>query len=238
MKKTAIVTGADRGLGYSIVRGLLEREYVVIAGEFNSKWSKLSDINSNNLHIVPLDVIKQDTIDNMMNFAKKDFQGIDLLINNAGIINKNYTATLEETLDMEEIKQVYDVNAIGALRVCKAIVPLMKGIKRVVFISSEAGSISNCFRNSWYAYCMSKAALNMMAKIMYNDLSEKGYTFRVIHPGYVKSYMHGEINDDGEYESDDAAKIVLHTCLDLDVDENRLFMIDDKKKNVYGEDEK
>lgn len=229
--KTAIVTGADRGLGCSITKILLERGYRVIAGEYNKEWSQLNNISADNLFIIPLDIADQASINAMSDFANSNFDGIDLLVNSAGIINKNRNYSIRDDLDVEAMKHLFDINAVGTLRVCKAIIPLMKGLKRICIISSEAGSVVKSYRTGWYAYCMSKAALNMAATIMFNDLKQSGYTFRVIHPGYVGSYMDGK-KATGKYEPDEAAAIVVNTCLELKVDEDRIYMIDDEQ-NEY-----
>ena len=62
---------------------------------------------------------------------------------------------------------MFDINALGPLRVVEAFLPLMvnSGLRRLCFVSSEAGSIGDATRQSWYGYCMSKAALNMAVKV-------------------------------------------------------------------------
>ncbi len=74
-------------------------------------------------------------------------------------------------------------------------------MKRLCFVSSEAGSITVAHRKDGYAYCMSKASLNMAVKLMFNELRPQGYTFRLYHPGWVNSYMGGDQKGtSGKYE--------------------------------------
>ena len=113
---------------------------------------------------------------------------LDVLISNAGVNSKTIYVGIREPQDYDEMHRLYDVNALGALRVVGAFLPLMAQgqNKRLCFVSSEAGSIGAAERTSWYGYCMSKAALNMGIKILYNELRPAGYTFRVYHPGWVR----------------------------------------------------
>lgn len=74
------------------------------------------------------------------------------------------------------MQKVFNTNTLGTLRVTNSLIPLIvkSSDKLIVNISSEAGSISTCQRSSWYAYCMSKAALNMQSAIIHNSLKELG----------------------------------------------------------------
>ena len=123
-----------------------------------------------------------------------------------------------------------DVNALGPLRVVEAFLPLMDQglLKRLCFVSSEAGSITRSYRDAWFGYCMSKAALNMGISILFNDLRQEGYSFRVYHPGWVRSYMGGEKNLEADLEPEEAAGFALGYFLaDLSPeDEDRLVMRD------------
>jgi len=123
---------------------------------------------------------------------------------------------------------VYDVNALGPLRVTEAFLPLMdpSDFKRLCFVSSEAGSITRAYRKGLFGYCMSKAALNMAVKILFNDLHPAGYTFRVYHPGWIRSYMLGEKNKEATFEPEEAAAKAIPIFLDEQEDEGKLTLID------------
>ncbi len=81
-------------------------------------------------------------------------------------------------------------------------------------------------RTAWYAYCMSKAALNMGVKLMFNHLHPEGYTFRLYHPGWVRSYMGGQKNTEADLEPEVAAAYALPFFLDARADEDRLVLRD------------
>jgi hypothetical protein len=77
---------------------------------------------------------------------------------------------------------------------------------------------------------MSKAALNMGVRILFNDLHPAGYTFRVYHPGWVRSYLHGEKNMEATFEPEEAAANAIPILLNDREDEDRLVMVDYDEK--------
>lgn len=99
-------------------------------------------------------------------------------------------------------------------------------MKRLCFVSSETGSITRCERQAWYGYCMSKAALNMAVKITFNRLWPEGYTFRVYHPGWIRSYMHGSKDTEADLEPGEAAEKAIPFFLEEREDEGHLVLID------------
>ncbi|WJH32813.1 SDR family NAD(P)-dependent oxidoreductase [Paenibacillus sp. CC-CFT747] len=131
-------------------------------------------------------------------------------LHNADILGDIH-AKVTDPLDMEEIQKVYNVNALGALRVTNALVSLVMGsnTKLIVNISSEAGSIGTCWRESWFAYCMSKAALNMQSALIHNELKKEGGQVMVFHPGHVRSYMRGTLDESGRLTPAEAAGSIL-----------------------------
>ncbi|MBN1371022.1 MAG: SDR family NAD(P)-dependent oxidoreductase, partial [Anaerolineaceae bacterium] len=194
--KTVLVTGADRGLGLALCAGLLEQGWMVFAGQYLPDWPELGALaekHHGKLHILPLDVSSSESVKQAAQQAARLTSHLDLLISNAGITHPNMMRTIREEQDYDGILQMYNVNAVGALRVMEAFLPLLDqgSLKRLCFVSSEAGSIARSYRTSWFGYCMSKSALNMAVSILFNDLRPAGYTFRVYHPGWVRSYMSG-----------------------------------------------
>lgn len=94
-----------------------------------------------------------------------------------------------QRVDYSTFAVPYNINALGAMRLVHSFAPLMKdsGIKRLCFVSSEAGVVSVAHRTEVSSYCMSKTALNMALRLMFNQLQPMGYTFRLYHPGWVRS---------------------------------------------------
>ena len=187
---TAVVTGADRGLGLALTSGLLDTGWRVFTGQYKADWPELGELavrHSESLTLVPLDVSSQASALEAARLAGEHTDTLDLLISNAGVNSPKRTATICEGQDYEEMHRLYDTNSLGALRMVEAFLPLMQtsAMKRLCFVSSEAGSITRAKRNAWFSYCMSKAALNMGVQLLFNDLRLGGYTFRLYHPGGI-----------------------------------------------------
>jgi NAD(P)-dependent dehydrogenase (short-subunit alcohol dehydrogenase family) len=132
------------------------------------------------------------------------------LINNAAMLG-DIKATLLDELDFAEMQTVFNVTALGALRVSSALLPLiLQGSQKlIVNISSEAGSIGACYRTSWFGYSMAKAALNMQSAIIHNQLKTLGGQVLAIHPGWVKTYMEGQFNEAAELTADQSAQHIM-----------------------------
>ena len=231
MEKTVFVTGADRGLGLALCAGLLERGWRVFAGQYMPGWPELDALAGRfpeTLHIVPLDVCSIDSARAAARIVSEKADHLDLLINNAGVISPAMSHTIREPQDYAEMHRLYDVNSLGPLRVGEAFLPLMDqgALKRLCFVSSEAGCISRSHRQSWFGYCMSKTALNMAVSILFNHLRPEGYTFRLYHPGWVRSYMSGSKNLKADLEPEQAAAKALPFFLGEREDEACLVMVD------------
>ncbi len=227
---TAFVTGADRGLGLALCAGLLARGWHVWAGQYMPDWSELTALREQypeQLRLIPLDVGSTASVGAAAQQVGADTGHIDLLINNAGV-SARQAGPIREPQNYDEMQRVYGVNALGPLRVVEAFLPLTDAseMKRLCFVSSEAGSINCCERTSWYGYCISKTALNMTVRIMFNDLHPQGYTFRLYHPGWVRSYMSGVKNNQADLEPEEAAAKALPFFLNERQDEDRLVLCD------------
>ncbi|NJL61438.1 MAG: SDR family oxidoreductase [Methylacidiphilales bacterium] len=110
---------------------------------------------------------------------------IDVLINNAGIVER----VSLENLDFDSIRRQFEVNAIGALRVTHALLPLLKPGSKVVMMTSRMGSIDDNTSGDSYGYRMSKVALSMAGKSLSHDLKPLGIAIAILHPGLVQTRM-------------------------------------------------
>ena len=208
-EQIAFVTGADRGLGLALTARLLDKGWRVFAGQYLPDWPELAALAIQyveRLVQVPLDVSDTSSTLAAAERLGKHADRVDLVINNAGVLS-SHAGPIREPQDYDEMLRMYDVNALGPLRLVEALLPLTdrSALKRHCFISSEAGSINRCERTSWYGYNMSKTALNMAVKLLFNRLRPEGYTFRVYYPGWMRSYMWGYKDTKAKLEPEEAA---------------------------------
>jgi len=229
MDRTALVTGADRGLGLAVCAGLLERGWIVFAGQFLPEWPDLAALQAKHpdkLRLIPLNVGDAESVQAAARAVGQMTDHIDMIVNNAGISRVRPGEWLADR-DYEGMKQVYNINSLGAIRVVEAFLPLTaNGLKRLCFVSSEAGSIALSHRKEGLGYGMSKAALNMAVRIMFNDLHPDGYTFRLYHPGWMRSYMSGAKGVMGDMEPEESAAVAVPFFTEPRDDEDRLVMTD------------
>lgn len=219
MKKVACVTGADRGLGLSLVRSLLAKQFSVFAGQFLKESEDLKTLKEQypeQLELIPLDISNKDSVRQAARVIASKTGYVDIIINNAGIIRSADNATVLVELDDEGMAEIYNVNTLGALRVSNALMGLLlqSEDKLIVNISSEAGSIGRNKRINMYGYCMSKAALNMQSSLMHNHLKTLGGQVMVFHPGWLQTYMHGKKDEQAEMTPEKSAEQIIDLVLD------------------------
>jgi NAD(P)-dependent dehydrogenase (short-subunit alcohol dehydrogenase family) len=183
---TLLVTGANRGLGLEYVRQLSAKGYTVIGTARRPDAAK--ELAATADRIEQLDVADPESVAALA----KRLGGvpIDILINNAGILDRS-----EMTIDMvnyDSMERAYQVNTIGPLRVTQALLPNVRAgdRKMIVSMSSVLGSIERS-KGRYYSYRASKAALNMINSIWSAEFGAEGFTCTVLHPGWVRTDMGG-----------------------------------------------
>ena len=231
MDRTVLITGADRGLGLGLAGLLLSQGWHVLAGQYFPAWPELTGLLQQypqRLNLFPLDVASMESVQTAACSLANQVERLDVLINNAGVNSPTNERSIREGLDYADMHRLYDINALGPLRVVEAFLPILDrgGMKRLCFVSSEAGSIGRMTRTAWQPYCMSKAALNMGIQILFNRLHPEGYTFRVYHPGWVRSYMGGQKNNQADLEPEQAAAYAIPFFLNDLENEDHLSLID------------
>ena len=182
----AFVTGANRGIGFELVRQLLGQNYTVHA-TYRSSMGGLEGLNHPDVHCHQMDVRDSTQVSAVLESISTP---IDLLINNAGIADGRWSS-LEE-IDFEIVSNVMEVNAIAPVRVTQSALPLLaQDGATVVMVTSLMGSIEDCMSGRSYAYRASKTALNMFTTAMKSELQAVGISVMLIHPGWVETDMGG-----------------------------------------------
>lgn len=182
---TYIVTGANRGIGLEYCRQLRDRGDDVIA------VCRSASDELNNLDIsveTDVDITSDQSVANFV--TRLDGRSIDVLINNAGIL-ENVSL---QNLDFNSIRQQFEVNAIGPLRLTHALLNNLKQGSKVIMMTSRMGSIEDNTSGGSYGYRMSKVALSMAGKSLSMDLKPQKIAVAILHPGLVKTRMTGFTN--------------------------------------------
>ncbi|KAI8983840.1 4-dihydrotrisporin dehydrogenase [Pilobolus umbonatus] len=202
MVSTYVITGASRGIGLEFAKQLSARGDIVIACVRNPDTATLLKplVNNKKVHIVELDVNKEPTIKAAAEeISKLAPEGIDILINNAGIASEDRQRT---GLNTEEYLKLFETNVCGVADVTQALAPLLlrnnsnEKNRKIVNISSLLGSNQETIifnaGGAASAYCVSKAAVNMLTTITANNLRPHHITVYASHPGWVQTDMGGE----------------------------------------------
>ena len=180
--KKILITGANRGIGLELSRQLADRGDEVIA-VCRTSSKQLNDLD---LRVIEgIDVSDDDSLKDLR--ARTGDGGLDWLINNAGILSVESL----DSLDFEAMERQFRVNALGPLRVTRALLPVLGGGSKVGIITSRMGSIEDNTSGGYYGYRMSKAAVNMAGMSLARDLSERRIAVALLHPGMVATDMTG-----------------------------------------------
>jgi len=200
MKRTAIVTGANRGLGYATSEALAHRGYKVIMAMRHPEAAQvqLNELKRKDLDVVPLklDVADERSIEAFCQHVIQNIGAVDVLINNAGIFIDTRgigEASVFKT-KASTIKETFATNTLGPFLLIQKLLPLMldAGYGRVVNVSSGMGQLSE-MGEGHPAYRISKTALNAVTKVFALEVQGKGdILINSVCPGWVKTAMGGE----------------------------------------------
>ena len=158
---TAVITGSNKGIGLALCHELKFRGHQVVATCRRAS----AELLQLGVEVVEgIDVTDSATADRLRTHLGA--RPVDLLINNAGITaRENFAA-----LDLNTIRDQFEVNSLGPIRVTKALVDNLRAGSKVVILGSRAGSLASIDSGGRYAYRMSKAAVNMAGVILARDL--------------------------------------------------------------------
>jgi len=232
--KSVLVTGADRGLGLSLCKEYLARGYKVFAGKYLEDYTLLEDLREkdSNLHIVLLDADSRDSISAARDIVSTETGGtLDVLVSNHALMGKVNCMLRETPMDIDAVWRSFSVNALGAARLVEYFLPLMdkRGMKRLCFVSSEVSCVTLMRHRNGdeLPYPMSKSAMNMAVRIMFNQLYPQGYSFRLYHPGWMKRVMpDGSRSEEAMYDPDFIGAHAIEYFEANLSDEHRLVMYD------------
>jgi NAD(P)-dependent dehydrogenase (short-subunit alcohol dehydrogenase family) len=211
--KTALITGANRGIGLELARQLKEQGYRVIAACRQSS-AELDELDVD--VVTQVDVSQRESLDQL---AKRlGDTKIDLLVNNAGLLRSSSLEDIEDELD--DWRAQFEINALSPVRVTSALRERLSDGGRVVIITSRMGSIADNTSGGQYAYRMSKAAVNAAGVSLAHDLKERNIAVGLLHPGYVRTGMTGNT---GHVDASEAAASLIKRMEELDIENTGSF---------------
>ena len=212
-----LIIGANRGLGLEFAKQYSNKENNVFATTRNKNNAKeLYSIK--NIKVFELDLNSDKSLDNFI----KDIstQKIDILIHNAGIFRDEQ---LDEDLDINAWMNEMRINAVVPIILARKLKNniQMGSDKKIIFISSQMGSIDDNYSGRFYFYRSSKSALNSAAKSLSIDWKEDGISILILHPGWVKTDMGG---DNAKLEIPDSISQMIKVINDLNLTNSGSFV--------------
>lgn len=190
--KNILITGGNRGIGKGLVEIFSKDNKVFFTSRDKQKAeSVLDDIGNENIDYVIMDVASEDSVARGFQSLKEKTSSIDILINNAGILIPGLKHKVDAIdTDDASILKTFNVNTVGVLRVCKAVLPIMPKRSRIINISSGMGQMNGMSTGS-IAYRLSKSALNALSIVLSQELSSRHIKVNAICPGWVQTDMGG-----------------------------------------------
>jgi NAD(P)-dependent dehydrogenase (short-subunit alcohol dehydrogenase family) len=190
----AVVSGGNRGIGKAVCKALGALGYTVILGSRDRQKgvAAAEELRQEGMPVIPaeLDVSNTQSVEDFIVWLRQQDYNAGVLVNNAGLyLDKGISAA---ALPEEDFLATLNVNVLGAFRLTKAMLPLMRarGYGRIVNVSSGLGQLNNMGGNS-LAYRSSKSALNAMTQVFSQELDSHQFKVNSICPGWVHTEMGG-----------------------------------------------
>ena len=209
---TIVITGANRGIGLELAKQCQARGDQVIAAVREAS----DELSSAGVEIHDgIDVTDDASVDGFA--ASLKGRDVDVLISNAGILLARENI---EDLNWDGIRQQFEVNTLGPMRISRALLPNMKDGGKIAIVSSRVGSIADNDSGGRYGYRISKCAVNMAGVCLAHDLRDRGITVVLLHPGYVRT---GLTNMNGNIEPDESARGLIARIDETTMDHTGTF---------------
>ena len=181
--KTVLITGATGGLGLSIAEKFYKKNFnMILTGTNESKLELLDSKFTINTKIIKCNLAKSEEIIKMFDLIPDEFEGIDVLINNAGITKDNLFLRMKE----DDWDDVLNVNLKANFSLCKMVIKNMvkKRWGRIINISSAVAKMGNAGQTN---YAASKAAIEGFTRSLALEVASRGITVNAVAPGFIKT---------------------------------------------------
>jgi NAD(P)-dependent dehydrogenase (short-subunit alcohol dehydrogenase family) len=192
----AVVTGANRGIGFEVCRALAQRGVHVILTARNPDAGRMATARLVAKHLPVefqrLDVTERKSVEELRGFLEDKFGRLDILINNAAIVLMDGDGDIL-SISVDTVRETMETNCYGPLLICQTMIPLLQKSHspRLINVSSMAGSITQ-MAPDWAAYRMSKTYLNAITAAIANKLKDTQIIVTTMCPGWVRTEMGGQ----------------------------------------------
>jgi len=201
MTKIALVTGANKGIGFETAKQLAQNNIKVLLGARNEAEGKKAEEILRGLSLdvtyIKLDISNSADIENVKNYIEGEHGMLDILVNNAAVFLDNaWFGNNTETVTLQTLRDTFDINYFGTVELTQALLPAIRKSEagRIVNISSVSGSFGvHLDSTHWlyalklYAYSASKTALNQFTVFLANALAESNIKVNAVNPGWVQT---------------------------------------------------
>ena len=221
--KTALVTGANRGIGFELCRQLGNEGAKVLAGVRHQGEETLSALTSDGFDVSIISIDTSDP-DSVLSACKGLSEAVDILINNAAILDRGSILSLKD----EDLESVIRINLLGPMLLAKKLAAGMRERKwgRIVNVSSGMGAISRGLGADSGAYRVTKLALNGFTICLAEALRGTGVLVNSVDPGWVRTAMGGSM---AHRTPEEGARSIMHAVLLPDRGASGLFFRDGRK---------
>jgi NAD(P)-dependent dehydrogenase (short-subunit alcohol dehydrogenase family) len=184
--KVAVVTGASRGIGYEICKSLAdEKHHAVAVARSENLLEELEKKNPQCIHALPTDLTDQNAVTELVKNIKNNFDGVDILINNAGtLINKPF-----RELSLDDWRSQIESNLISAVNITRQLLPSFNENAHIVNISSMGGFQGSAKFPGLAAYSVSKGALSILTECLAVELADENIKTNALCIGAVQTEM-------------------------------------------------
>ena len=181
--KRIIVTGTSRGIGLQLAQQLAAEGHQVLALSRNAEPCK--SLNKQNITAFPFDITDASHFEKVVDFIESDWEGVDVLINNAGaLLNRPFAETT-----VSDFEAVYRVNVFGVAELTRVVLPFMSAGSHVVTVSSMGGVQGSMKFPGLAAYSSSKGAVITWSELLAEEYKEQNIAFNVLALGAVQTEM-------------------------------------------------